>query len=51
MVTPPLNLMKWIEEHEAVLKPPVGNAQVWEDGEFTVFPGGPTFVPITMTTR
>ena len=38
----PLNLMKWIEEHEAVLKPPVGNAQVWEDGEFMVtIVGGP----------
>ena len=38
----PLNLMKWIEDHEAVLKPPVGNAQVWEDGEFMVtIVGGP----------
>jgi len=38
----PLNLMKWIADHEEVLKPPVGNAQIWEDGEFMVtIVGGP----------
>ena len=46
----PLNLMKWIEEHEAVLGPPVGNAQVWEDGELRLSWVDQTFVPITMTT-
>ena len=28
----PLNLAKWIDEHRDLLKPPVGNAQIWEDG-------------------
>ena len=28
----PLNLRKWIDEHRDLLKPPVGNAQIWEDG-------------------
>ena len=36
------NLQGWIEEHKDKLKPPVGNAQVWEDGEFMVtVVGGP----------
>ena len=38
----PLNFMKWIDEHRHLLKPPVGNAQVWEDREFMVtVVGGP----------
>jgi 3-hydroxyanthranilate 3,4-dioxygenase len=38
----PLNMMKWIEEHKHLLKPPVGNAQVWEDTDFIVTVlGGP----------
>ena len=38
----PLNLMKWIDDHAEVLKPPVGNAQIWQDGEFLVtVVGGP----------
>lgn len=38
----PLNLSRWIDEHREVLKPPVGNAQVWEDGDFIVtVVGGP----------
>lgn len=43
MTTPlPLNLMNWIDEHADVLKPPVGNAQIWEEGEFMVtVVGGP----------
>lgn len=32
----PLNLMRWIEAHKDVLKPPVGNAQIWQDGDFMV---------------
>ena len=32
----PLNLMKWIEDHKDVLKPPVGNAQIWRDADFIV---------------
>jgi 3-hydroxyanthranilate 3,4-dioxygenase len=36
------NLMKWIEEHKHLLKPPVGNAQVWQDTDFIVTVlGGP----------
>ena len=36
------NLQGWIEQNRDKLKPPVGNAQVWEDGEFMVtVVGGP----------
>jgi 3-hydroxyanthranilate 3,4-dioxygenase len=38
----PFNLNKWIEEHRHLLKPPVGNQQVWEDADFIVMiVGGP----------
>lgn len=38
----PLNFMKWIEEHRPVLKPPVGNAQIWANTDFIVtVVGGP----------
>ena len=26
----PINFQKWIDEHRHLLKPPVGNAQIWE---------------------
>lgn len=36
------NLKGWIEEHRHLLKPPVGNAMVWNDAEFSVMVvGGP----------
>ena len=36
------NLHGWIEQNKEKLKPPVGTAQVWEDGEFMVtVVGGP----------
>lgn len=36
------NLQEWIEAHRHLLKPPVGNKQVWEDGEMMVtVVGGP----------
>ena len=36
------NLQNWIEQNKDKLKPPVGNAQVWEDGELMVtVVGGP----------
>ncbi len=39
---PPLNFQKWIDEHRHQLKPPVGNAQVWETGDFMItVVGGP----------
>jgi 3-hydroxyanthranilate 3,4-dioxygenase len=38
----PINLHRWIEEHADLLKPPVGNAQIWKDQDFMVtVVGGP----------
>jgi len=39
----PLDFRKWIDEHRHLLKPPVGNAQIWEgDRDFMVtVVGGP----------
>jgi 3-hydroxyanthranilate 3,4-dioxygenase len=38
----PINFKRWIDEHRHLLKPPVGNAQVWADREFMVtVVGGP----------
>jgi len=38
----PINLKAWIEEHRALLKPPVGNKMIWQDSEFMVMAvGGP----------
>ncbi|MGZ3698671.1 MAG: 3-hydroxyanthranilate 3,4-dioxygenase [Bdellovibrionota bacterium] len=38
----PLNFKRWIEENRHLLKPPVGNRQIWEDREFMVtVVGGP----------
>jgi len=36
------NFQKWIDEHRHLLKPPVGNQQVWEDADLMVtVVGGP----------
>lgn len=36
------NLQKWINEHKHLLKPPVGNQQVWKDADLMVtIVGGP----------
>lgn len=36
------NFQKWIDEHRLLLKPPVGNAQVWQGTDFIVtVVGGP----------
>ncbi|MBS1538369.1 MAG: 3-hydroxyanthranilate 3,4-dioxygenase [Bacteroidetes bacterium] len=38
----PFNFRTWIDEHRHLLKPPVGNAQVYKDTEFIVMVvGGP----------
>jgi len=38
----PLNLQRWIEAHRGLLRPPVGNKLLYEDGEFLVMAvGGP----------
>ncbi|NUR91173.1 MAG: 3-hydroxyanthranilate 3,4-dioxygenase, partial [Nonomuraea sp.] len=39
---PPFNLNKWIDEHQDLLRPPVGNAQIWQDADLMVtVVGGP----------
>lgn len=39
---PPLNFKRWIDEHSHLLKPPVGNQQVWADADFIItVVGGP----------
>jgi 3-hydroxyanthranilate 3,4-dioxygenase len=36
------NLHRWIDDHRELLKPPVGNAQIWQNTEFIVtIVGGP----------
>lgn len=38
----PFNFRKWVDENRASLKPPVGNKQVFEDGDFIIMAvGGP----------
>ena len=37
-----INLQQWIERHRQLLKPPVGNRRVFEDGDFIIMVvGGP----------
>jgi 3-hydroxyanthranilate 3,4-dioxygenase len=39
---PPINIMKWVEEHKADFKPPVGNKYLYDgDGFFVMVIGGP----------
>lgn len=42
-ITPPFNIKKWIDEHRHLLKPPVGNQQVWKevDDFIVMIVGGP----------
>ncbi len=36
------NFQAWIDEHRHLLKPPVGNKQIWEDADMMAFVvGGP----------
>jgi 3-hydroxyanthranilate 3,4-dioxygenase len=38
----PINFPKWIDEHKHLLKPPVGNQQIWRDTDLIVtVVGGP----------
>lgn len=38
----PLNFKKWIDEHRHLLRPPIGNQEVWSDREFIIMVvGGP----------
>jgi 3-hydroxyanthranilate 3,4-dioxygenase len=38
----PINFNRWIEEHQHLLKPPVGNQQIWKDADMIVtVVGGP----------
>jgi 3-hydroxyanthranilate 3,4-dioxygenase len=37
----PFNLHRWIEEHRHLLKPPVGNAMVWNSDFMVMVVGGP----------
>lgn len=37
-----INFQRWIDEHRHLLKPPVGNKQIWEDADMMIFVvGGP----------
>lgn len=41
-ISPPINFQRWIDEHRHLLKPPVGNQEIWHDREFMVtVVGGP----------
>ena len=43
-ITSPINFKNWIEEHRHLLKPPVGNRVVYEEGDFMIMVvGGPNF--------
>ena len=38
----PIDLAGWIDDHAEQLRPPVGNAQIWDEGDFIVtVVGGP----------
>jgi 3-hydroxyanthranilate 3,4-dioxygenase len=41
-LTPPFNLLQWIDRHRDLLKPPVGNKLLYQDSEIIVMAvGGP----------
>ena len=41
-IIPPINFKNWIKEHRHLLKPPVGNRVVYDEGDFMIMVvGGP----------
>src|SRR6202163_4426951 len=41
-IAPPFDLRRWIDDHRALLKPPVGNKLLFEDSAFIIMAvGGP----------
>ncbi len=42
MILPPINFKQWIDDHRELLKPPVGNKVIWQNGDFIcMVVGGP----------
>ena len=41
----PLNFPRWLQDHAHLLKPPVGNQQVWRDADFIVTVVGGVVAP------
>jgi 3-hydroxyanthranilate 3,4-dioxygenase len=42
LISLPINFKQWIDDHQELLQPPVGNAQIWSDRDFIVtVVGGP----------
>ena len=40
-LSPPLNLRAWVDEHRHLLRPPVGNACLWDSNFLVMVVGGP----------